>query len=131
LQISSNPANDDDLRDLTIIMTVPEGVKGESLTTSPTGGVWQEKNRSVLWCVAELGEGEKFQLQAQFELEDALRDKPESERKTPRFSVMVRCQCMESQLSNVELEVNDLDDAVPTDFALKLVRRFRLSHREK
>ena len=112
-------------------MTVPEGVKGESLTTSPTGGVWQEKNRSVLWCVAELGEGEKFQLQAQFELEDALRDKPESERKTPRFSVMVRCQCMESQLSNVELEVNDLDDAVPTDFALKLVRRFRLSHREK
>eukprot|EP00978_Attheya_sp_CCMP212_P034617 scaffold145888_cov43-Attheya_sp.AAC.3 len=113
LQISSNPANDDDLRDLTIIMTAPKGVKGESLTTSPTGGVWQEKNRSVLWCVAELGEGEKFQLQAQFELEDALRNQPENKRETPRNLAFVAVFSTESNLVENQLFVRKLTWALP------------------
>lgn len=62
LQISSNPANEDDLTDLTIIMGVPEEVKGETLTTQPTGGVWNAARRSVIWCVAEFHFGSKFGL---------------------------------------------------------------------
>ena len=69
LQISSNPHNEDNLTDLTIIMGVPTAVKGESLTTSPPGGVWNASKRSVIWCVSELGGGEKFQLQARFEID--------------------------------------------------------------
>ena len=69
LQISSNPHNEDNLTDLTIIMGVPTVVRGESLTTSPPGGVWNALKRSVIWCVSELGGGEKFQLQARFETE--------------------------------------------------------------
>ena len=66
LQISSNPHNEDNLTDLTIIMGVPPIVKGETLTTSPPGGVWNASKRSVIWCVSELGGGEKFQLQSRF-----------------------------------------------------------------
>lgn len=129
LQISSNPANEDDLTDLTIIMGVPLEVRGESMLTHPPGGVWNASKRSVVWCVAELGDGEKFQLQAQFEILDEKRAEAEIEK--PKFPVLVRCQCMYAQLSDVELEVRDIPDVFNAEIAMKLARRFRLSHRER
>lgn len=128
LQISSNPHNEDNLTDLTIIMGVPSAVSGESLTTSPAGGVWNASKRSVIWCVSELGSGEKFQLQARFEIEP---NAPVSDDEIPKFPVLVRCQCMHAQLSDVEVLVHDLPELVPADVKMKLTRRFRLSHRER
>jgi len=129
LQISSNPANEDDLTDLTIIMSVPSEVRGESLSTHPPGGVWNAVKRSVIWCVAELGDGEKFQLQAQFELDEEKIKTAEAEK--PKFPVLVRCQCMYAQLSGIELEVADIPDVFPAEVTMKLARRFRLMHRER
>lgn len=128
LQISSNPHNEDSLTDLTIIMGVPPSVRGESLTTSPPGGVWNASKRSVIWCVSELGGGEKFQLQARFEVEP---DAPDSGDEKPKFPVLVRCQCMYAQLSDIEVEVRDIPEVFPADINMKLGRRFRLSHRER
>ena len=128
LQISSNPHNEDNLTDLTIIMGVPPVVKGETLTTSPPGGVWNASKRSVIWCVSELGGGEKFQLQARFEIE---RGEPPDTNEKPKFPVLVRCQCMYAQLSDVEVEVSDIPEVFPADVRMKLARRFRLSHRER
>ena len=128
MQISSNPHNEDNLTDLTIIMGVPPMVKGETLTTSPPGGVWNASKRSVIWCVSELGGGEKFQLQARFEIDDSV---PVEEDEKPKFPVLVRCQCMYVQLSDVELEVSDIPEAFPAEVRMKLARRFRLSHRER
>lgn len=129
LQISSNPHNEDNLTDLTIIMGVPPVVRGESLTTSPPGGVWNASKRSVIWCVSELGGGEKFQLQARFEVEPDEDAGSQSEK--PKFPVLVRCQCMYAQLSDVEVEVTDIPEEFPADVRMKLARRFRLSHRER
>jgi hypothetical protein len=126
LQISSNPHNEDSLTDLTIIMGVPPVVRGESLTTSPPGGVWNASKRSVIWCVSELGGGEKFQLQARFEIDT---DAPADDK--PKFPVLVRCQCMYAQLSDVEVEIKDIPEAFVADVTMKLARRFRLSHRER
>lgn len=128
LQISSNPHNEDSLTDLTVIMGVPSTVHGETLTTSPPGGVWNASKRSVIWCVSELGGGEKFQLQARFAIE---RGDPVDEDGKPKFPVLVRCQCMYAQLSEVELEVRDIPEAFPAEVRMKLARRFRLSHRER
>eukprot|EP00339_Tiarina_fusa_P013514 CAMPEP_0116996154 /NCGR_PEP_ID=MMETSP0472-20121206/65_1 /TAXON_ID=693140 ORGANISM="Tiarina fusus, Strain LIS" /NCGR_SAMPLE_ID=MMETSP0472 /ASSEMBLY_ACC=CAM_ASM_000603 /LENGTH=746 /DNA_ID=CAMNT_0004694701 /DNA_START=278 /DNA_END=2518 /DNA_ORIENTATION=- len=128
LQISSNPHNEDNLTDLTIIMGVPPVVKGESLTTSPPGGVWNASKRSVIWCVSELGGGEKFQLQARFEIDP---DAPSAPDEKPKFPVLVRCQCMYAQLSDVEVEVRDIPEVFPAEVKMKLARRFRLSHRER
>ncbi|VEU41186.1 unnamed protein product [Pseudo-nitzschia multistriata] len=130
LQISSNPHNEDTLTDLTIIMGVPPEVNGESLTTSPPGGVWNESKRSVIWCVSELGGGEKFQLQARFEIGSNDPRELEVEEK-PKFPVLVRCQCMYAQLSDIELEVRAIPPVLNTDVKMKLARRFRLSHRER
>ena len=109
-------------------MGVPPSVKGESLTTSPPGGVWNASKRSVIWCVSELGGGEKFQLQARFEVDP---DGGDDGDEKPKFPVLVRCQCMSAQLSDVEVEVRDIPEMFPADVKMKLARRFRLSHRER
>ena len=126
LQISSNPNNSASLTDLTIIMNVPDLVVGETIVTQPPGGVWDEAKSSAIWCVSELGGGEKFQLQAAFDLVD-----DEVALEELSFPVMVRCQCLFSQLSDLEIEVRDVQDVAPAEMSMKIARRFRLSHREK
>jgi hypothetical protein len=110
-------------------MGVPPDIRGDSLTTSPSGGVWNAAKRSVIWCVAELGHGEKFQLQAQFEIDPER--VAELEREKPSFPVLVRCQCMYAQLSDIRLHATDIPEVFPAEVSMKLARRFRLSHRER
>jgi len=129
LQISSNPHNEGSLTDLTIIMGVANEIKGETLVTQPAGGVFNAPKRSVIWCVSELGDGEKFQLQARFEM-DSEKAAANNEDGIPKFPVLVRCQCMYAQLSDVEVSVQDLPE-VPADISAKVARRFRLSHQER
>ena len=126
LQISSNPNNSASLTDLTIIMSAPDAVVGETLLTQPAGGVWDEEKRGVVWCVSELGGGEKFQLQARFET-----IKNRTSKEALQFPVTVRCQCLFAQLSEIELEVREMPDLYSAEVAMKVARRFRLSHREK
>lgn len=131
LQISSNPHNEGSLTDLTIIMGVANDIRGESLVTQPAGGVWNASKRSVIWCVSELGDGEKFQLQARFEMDPASAASKEEQAEPPKFPVLVRCQCMYAQLSDVEVAVRDLPNMHPAEVAMKVARRFRLSHQER
>ena len=133
LQISSNPNNESKLTDLTITMGVPlDAVHGESLVTQPAGGVYDATKSSVIWCVSELGCGEKFQLQARFDMKATNHSKRNDDELN--FPVLVRCQCLHVQLSGVGFEVrNNMNNALPqpTDMIMKVASRFRLSHREK
>jgi hypothetical protein len=106
-------------------MGVPDEVVGESLATQPEGGVWNASKRSVIWCVSELGNGEKFQLQARFELGDVPYD---LEMEKPKFPVLIRSQCLFAQMSSVEIDVRDVPGV---DVEMKLARRFRVAHRER
>jgi len=121
----SNPSNGGDLIELTILMGVPSTVYGGTLSTQPPGGVWNKEKRSVIWCVTELGPGQKFQLQAQFDLVEELIDHKE----LPQFPVLIRCQSMFTQLSNVEVDVIQFGNTA--EVSMNLARRFRLSHKEK
>lgn len=109
---------------------------------APEGGVWHPQKKSVVWRVSELGRGEKFQLQAQFELfpdsSSALAvnsgsgESSSAEKLT--FPVLVRCQCMHAQLSDVSFSVYSSSSSPArqtTDLSMRLTKRFRLSHREK
>lgn len=125
LQIMSNPSNETDLNELTILMAVPPTVHGGTLSTQPPGGVWNKEKGSVIWCVTELGPGQKFQLQAQFDLVEEL----VNDNELPQFPVLIKCQSMFTQLSNVKVEVCQFGDTA--EVGMKLARRFRLSHREK
>eukprot|EP00970_Alexandrium_tamarense_P019763 scaffold14452_cov193-Alexandrium_tamarense.AAC.1 len=135
LQISSNPQNPNELVQLTIIMGVPSGVRGESLQCNPPGGVWNEAKSVVLWCVSELGGGEKFQLQAIFDIDDELLNSSEGDMtdlaEKLEFPVLARCQCSSAQLSNVMLEVSDVPDLFPAEVSKSVIRRFRVAHKEK
>jgi hypothetical protein len=114
-------------------MGVPvEAVNGESLVTQPAGGVYDTTKASVIWCVSELGCGEKFQLQARFDMKQ--NNRPEANRNADdlNFPVLVRCQCLHVQLSGVGFEVrNNNASPLPSDMIMKIASRFRLSHREK
>lgn len=125
LQISSNPSNEKPLTELTITLSVPESVIGESVITQPEGGIWIAKKRHVVWCVKELGSGEKFVLQAQFQLKKGTLENGDS----PAFSTMVQCQSMSAQLSNVSLDCCDAK-GFPGEVNVKIARRFRISQRE-
>ena len=128
LQISSNPQNPSDLTNLTIIMSVPNGARGDTLQCNPPGGVWNENKRVVLWCVSELGGGEKFQLQSIFEIEEELLNDTEGNLTDElEFPVLARCQCSGAQLSDVSLEVKVSKNVV---MSKNVVRRFRVSHKE-
>eukprot|EP00984_Skeletonema_dohrnii_P005960 scaffold2113_cov106-Skeletonema_dohrnii-CCMP3373.AAC.3 len=130
LQISSNPQNPSDLVHLTVIMGVPPGLNGESLKCNPPGGVWNESKRVVLWCVSELGGGEKFQLQAILEMSDDLLQSGVDPADRLEFPVMARCQCVGGQLSDVALDVSDVD-MFPAAISKNVMQRFRVSHKEK
>lgn len=52
------------------------------------------------------------------------------EQGVPKFPVLVRCQCMYAQLSDVEVTVQNLVD-MPAEIAMKVARRFRLYHQER
>ena len=137
LQISSNPNNESKLTDLTITMGVPvDAVYGESLVTQPAGGVYDTTKASVIWCVSELGCGEKFQLQARFDMMKQNNNNRDANVNADdlNFPVLVRCQCLHVQLSGVGFEVRNNNAASPlptTDMIMKIASRFRLSHREK
>lgn len=123
LQISSNPSNEKTLTDLTIVMAVPHELKGETLVTQPPGGIFDPDKQNVIWFVAELGQGEKFQLQAQF-------DKGSFDTPEPSFPVLVRCQAMYTQFSNIDFDVRSTTNA-ETLMISKISKRVRLSHKER
>lgn len=108
-------------------MSVPNGLRGESLVCLPAGGVWNETKRVVLWCVSELEGGEKFQLQSIFEIEDESLNSNELE-----FPVLARCQCTGGQLSDVVVEVLNISNPyLPAEVSISsIARRFRVSHKE-
>lgn len=126
LQISSNPSNPKKLNEFTIVMSVPEIVIGESVTTQPEGGVWSDTERNVVWQVKELGIGEKFQLQAQFVL---TKDFTEESGKLS-FPVMVRCHSMSAQLSDIHFLCSDVPKSFPADVTMTFASRFRILQRE-
>ena len=164
MQISSNPSNSDNLTDLSIIMRVPSSnkINGDTLITSPEGGIWCNDDDDddndkpyVLWGVSEIGKGEKFHLQAQFQIcyenienndnndDDGIANNNSISHKDLIFPVEVKCQCMYAQLSDVEFQVQSLlkveeDKDVPSSsssddnnaITTKIARRFRLSHFE-
>jgi hypothetical protein len=111
-------------------MGVPPGLKGETLKCNPPGGIWNESKHVVLWCVSELGRGEKFQLQAILEMSESLMQSGVDPAERLEFPIMARCQCSGAQLSDVALDVSN-DDMFPGTISKNVIRRFRVSHREK
>ena len=109
-------------------MSVPDGIRGDTLKCNPSGGIWNEAKRVVLWCVSELGGGEKFQLHSIFEMDESLSGGEDIKIDEREFPVLARCQCNDAQLSDVSLDVMDVSVNFPTE--VSKIRRFRVSHRE-
>lgn len=78
-----------------------------------------------------LGIGEKFQLQAQFEMISQKKEGTLGEDRTvPVFPVLVRCHGSSNQLSSIELRV-DRGDSCPIPLVMRAARRCRIAHKEQ
>mmetsp|Transcript_578 Transcript_578/g.905 ORF Transcript_578/g.905 Transcript_578/m.905 type:complete len:627 (+) Transcript_578:20-1900(+) len=127
IQISSNPGNERNLSNLTIIMVVPRNVLGETLTTQPAGGFYDASKRSVIWCVPQLGAGEKFHLHSRLKLEKSVSTYGES----PIFPIMVKCQSLYTHLSGIVVECQDEPKGFPANVDTQVGKRFCVTHRER
>lgn len=107
---------------------IPPNVIGQSVSTQPVGGIYDQDKNCVVWCVSQLGAGEKFQLHAKFKLEKSFEEKLGQ---SPSFPVLVRCQSFFTHFSRVAIDCEDESNSFPADLKTKIARRFRVAHKER
>ena len=89
-------------------MAVPPDVIGETMKMSLRGGVWDPMRRIIIWSSPFLKSGETIEFQLQFEYTATTAtdiDGNVPDQFLPRFPVLVRCDSMDDQLSDVEIQV--------------------------
>lgn len=102
LKIRSNPINKQNMRNIVVIMAVPPDVSGESMKMSRNGGMWDSMKRVIVYKHHQLQIGETLEVQFQF---NYLAGDDVDNSLLPRFPVLVRCDCLDDQLSTLDLQV--------------------------
>jgi len=100
IKIRSNPANTVSMTRLAVIMAVPPDVNGETVLMSKEGGVWDSMKRLIAWSLEPLEPGHVIEVQCQLDFMVPSQDK---NRPTPRFPVLIRCDAIDEQFSNVDI----------------------------
>jgi len=133
VKIRSNPENKQPLCRMSVIMSVPPDIRGESVKLSRRGGVWDGMKRIVAWQIEELAPGDLVEIQAQFEYlgnnSNGFNNNNGSDNKPlPKFPLLVRCDMEDSLLSDIDLETDVEADCKPV--RLDLTRSVRILHRK-
>ena len=139
VRIRSNPSNRCPMSGVTLLLSVPQGIDGETVKMSRKGGVWDPMKRIVVWDVPSLGIGDTVEVQSQFEFTSRSTEK-DSEGSNlgtvarsqgalhqPKFPLLVRCSVLDDQLSAVGIDINNKDEI--STVRVNLERSFRVLHR--
>lgn len=126
LKMRANPTNTVPLANGTILLAVPPDVRGDSIRTSREGGVWDSMKRVVAWPLDDIEPGKLLEIQAQFEFERAA---AASERATPKFPILLRCDAKDEQFSDLSI-TTDVNDNQFRPIKLKVSRSVRILHRK-
>lgn len=107
-------------------MAVPPDVSGESMKMSRRGGMWDPTKRVIVYKHNNIGIGETLEVQLQF---NYTIDSETDSTALPRFPVLVRCDCVDDQLSSFNLQVvNAKDEQEEIDFGLQT--SYQVYHRK-
>jgi hypothetical protein len=118
-------------------MAIPPDVDGETMKMSINGGTWDPMKRVIVWSWRQLPSGDTMEVQLQFHylggfVEDA-------DKTPPRFPILVRCDGIMDQLSDIAINVGGKDESQEgniesnkeeTPYHLVLSQTYRIFHRK-
>lgn len=127
VKIRSNPTNEQNITNISVLMAVPPDVSGESMRMSQKEGVWEPIKRVVGYQADGICPGETIDLKMEFDYSPTPQ-KDDSKVVLPKFPVLVRCFA-EDQLSSVQLNLaGGLGDN--SLYQAEIEKRYRLFHRK-
>lgn len=125
VQIRSRLDNLGDMKDLTILVAVPEKVNGNTVEITRGKGAWDDIKRTIKWKVPHLVKGESTLVVAEAQLWNAPTD---DEDETP-FPVLFRCSSVFDPISQMEWKLAQVSGTPAHISALPSKHTFRLLHR--
>lgn len=125
VQIRSKLSNLGDLKDITIAVSLPDRVNGETIEVLKGSGVYDDLKRTIKWSKNELVKGESFMVSAETKL---FPTSTNDEGDDLRFPVLLRCSSNEDQISTVEFRAVETA-AHPSSVSYSCSSSFRLLHR--
>ena len=125
-QVRSKLSNLDDLRDITIVVSLDQHVIGDSVAvTSQHKGDWDRPNRVIKWKLETLPKGESFMVTARARVTF---DAEPLQAEQLHFPVLMRCSSND-QISTVHLQAIEASGYPATISHSTVSKTFRLVHR--
>lgn len=123
VQIRTKLTNRGDLKNVTIVVAVPELVDGPSIVICRGDGVHDELKRTLHWKVPELPKGESVLVAAQMSVWETT-----TKNSDLQFPVLMRCESEADPISGVEFQVMPAEGH-PSSVTCSTASSFRLLHR--
>lgn len=125
IQIRSRLDNLGDMKDMTILVAVPEKVNGSTISIVRGDGVWEGLKRTIKWKVPDLLKGQSELVIAEADL---WKTPAPGEDETP-FPIMFRCSSVADPISPLEWKLAQVS-GTPSQLTVPSVdHSFRLLHR--
>jgi len=124
--LSANPKNAKSLTSVKVLLALPKYAIRTSAHKAPVGR-WVENSNSFEWIIGKLDPGETLQLQAQTEFLNVTDDVKEN----PDLSLLVQCECLSVQLTDIQLMAQTSNNDVPIDITNAFAQRFRIFYKEQ
>lgn len=125
VQIRSRLDNAGDMKDMTILVSVPEKVNGATLQLARGNGVWDELKRTIKWKFAHLVKGQSELVVAEADLWNA----PGVDEDETPFPVMFRCSSISDSITSLDWKVAQVSGSPSHLTAAAIKRDFRILHR--
>mmetsp|Transcript_22584 Transcript_22584/g.33354 ORF Transcript_22584/g.33354 Transcript_22584/m.33354 type:complete len:307 (+) Transcript_22584:58-978(+) len=125
VQIRSKLSNLGDLKDITIAVSLPDRVNGETVEVLKGSGIYDDLKRTIKWSKSALVKGESFMVSAEAKL---FPTSTNDEGEDLKFPVLLRCISSEDQISTVDFGAIETA-AHPSSVSHSCSSSFRLLHR--
>ena len=125
VQIRSRLDNAGDMKDMTILVAVPEKVNGSTVQLARGKGVWDELKRTIKWKIPHLVKGQSELVVAEADL---WRSPTVDEDETP-FPVMFRCSSICDSITSLDWKVAQISGSPSHLTTTPTKHDFRLLHR--
>ena len=129
VHIRAVPSTENNLSNVTILMAVPQAVNGDTVRMSHQGGVWDPLKRLIVWSFENITAGTTMNLQSLFEFSKPVDEVLAEGQNAINFPVLVRCNTLKGQLSNIVVETTDIHN-VAGSIDTTLSRTFRVLYRK-
>lgn len=127
IQVRSKLANRDDMKQLSIVLSVSDKIAGDSVEINAGKGEWDRASRTVLWKLDRLPKGESFMVSARAKLTGESENVDSSELE---FPVMMRCES-DDLISSVKFDAIEASGYPAMISAATVQKSFRIVHRLK